>query len=152
MRTANLPAILIFGLAFSPSPGLGEIYKWTDEQGRMHYSDKPPARGPASEVQVKINTYTSPRITASPFTGKNRTTTSSNQVILYSTSWCGYCKKARNYFQANNIPFTEYDVETSEKGKRDYQAMNGNGVPIILVGAKRLNGFSPTSFERLYDE
>ncbi|WP_198147347.1 glutaredoxin family protein [Gilvimarinus polysaccharolyticus] len=32
------------------------------------------------------------------------------RVVMYA-SWCGYCKKARRYFRANNIPFTEYDIE-----------------------------------------
>ena len=69
---------------------------------------------------------------------------------MYSTTWCGYCKQARNYFQQNNIAFAEYDVEKSDKGKRDYKKMNGRGVPIILVGDKRMNGFSPGAFEKIY--
>lgn len=44
----------------------------------------------------------------------------------------------------------EYDVEKSSKGKRDFKRLGGTGVPIILVGQKRLNGFSWETFEKLY--
>ncbi len=69
---------------------------------------------------------------------------------MYSTVWCGYCKKARRYFKEKGIPFQEYDTETTQKGREDYKKLNGTGVPIILVGKKRMNGFSPSGFERLY--
>jgi hypothetical protein len=44
----------------------------------------------------------------------------------------------------------EYDVETSEKGRSGYKKLNGKGVPIILVGNKRMNGFSVEGFKSLY--
>jgi len=150
VKTTLILALCVPGLLLNPGPSNAGIYKWVDSDGNVHFSDKPPAEAQASEVKVKINTYTSPRITASPFSGQPDEPIGSGEVILYSTSWCGYCKKARRYFQANNIAFTEYDVETSAKGRRDYAAMGGGGVPIILVGNKRLNGFSIAAFERLY--
>ena len=33
------------------------------------------------------------------------------KVVMYSTSWCGYCKKAKNYFEANKIAYIEKDIE-----------------------------------------
>lgn len=69
---------------------------------------------------------------------------------MYSTTWCGVCKKAKRYFNQNGISYTEYDVEKSAKGKSDFKAMNGTGVPIILIGDARMYGFSPARFERLY--
>jgi glutaredoxin len=71
-------------------------------------------------------------------------------VTLYSASWCGVCRRARSYFNRNRIPFTEYDVEQSERGRQDYRALQGRGVPIILVGATRMNGFSPDAFDAMY--
>jgi glutaredoxin len=75
----------------------------------------------------------------------------SNHVIMYATSWCGYCRKARNYFKANNIAFSEYDIEKDERAKKKYDALGGRGVPVILVGNKRMNGFNAQSFKRMYE-
>ena len=69
---------------------------------------------------------------------------------MYSTSWCGACKRAKQYFNENGINYVEYDVETNEKGKQDFRELGGRGVPIILVGNKRLNGFTASSFEKIY--
>jgi glutaredoxin len=71
-------------------------------------------------------------------------------VILYSASWCGYCRKAREYFKKKGIPFVEIDVEMSTKGREDFARLHGRGVPLILVGDQRLNGFSRYRFDRLY--
>jgi glutaredoxin len=130
-----------------------EIYKWVDEHGRTHFSDKAPASAQVEEVTIKINTYSSPSYSPDIFTSDDNEKPgkrSSSKVTMYSTTWCGVCKKAKAYFRQNRISYTEYDVENSARGKQDFQKMNGKGVPIILVGNKRLNGFSQASFEQLY--
>ena len=69
---------------------------------------------------------------------------------MYSTSWCGYCKKARKYFQANNIPFVEYDIEKNSRAKKRFDRAGGKGVPLILYKGKRLSGLSESGFNRIY--
>jgi glutaredoxin len=32
------------------------------------------------------------------------------EVVMYCTSWCPGCRRARVYFEANNIPFVEVDI------------------------------------------
>lgn len=71
-------------------------------------------------------------------------------VVMYGTSWCGYCKKARIYFKSNNIDFTDLDVETNATAKAQFNALGGGGVPVILVGNMRINGFNETTFEEFY--
>ncbi|MBD3647464.1 MAG: DUF4124 domain-containing protein [Pseudomonadales bacterium] len=125
-----------------------EIHKWTDEDGEVHFGDRPPDGVETETVTVSVITYTSPEIT--PFEPFERADSRQSRVTMYSATWCGVCRKAKDYFQSNNISFVEYDVENSARGKRDYQRMGGQGVPIILVGKQRLNGFSAAAFERIY--
>jgi len=70
-------------------------------------------------------------------------------VVMYSTGWCPYCAKARAYFRRCEIRFVEYDVEKSAQNLAQFQALNGRGVPLIMVGDRRLEGFSVQSFEAL---
>lgn len=72
------------------------------------------------------------------------------QVVMYSTDWCGYCKKARDYFRSQNIAFVEYDIEKNPQARRQYDALGAKGVPVILVGDKRMNGFSVSGFQGIY--
>lgn len=127
---------------------LAEIYQWTDAQGQTHFGDRPPASAKPKKVTVEINSYES--VTIEPFVPFRSTRVSRQNVIMYSTTWCGVCKRAKRYFQKHNIAFQEYDVEKSAKGREDYQRMNGRGVPIILVGNNRMNGFSARRFQSFY--
>lgn len=70
-------------------------------------------------------------------------------VVMYSTPWCPYCRKAREYFKRHHISYVEYDIEASATNLENFRALNGNGVPLILVGDRRMQGFSPKSFEAL---
>ena len=120
-----------------------EIYKWIDENGKVQFSDEKPDHMQVEEVRLEINTFTNVTYDLSVFdTG--------GKVVMYATDWCGYCKKARRYFKKNNIPFTEYDIEKDSRAYRRYKRMGATGIPVILVGKKRMNGFSVKGFERIY--
>ena len=70
-------------------------------------------------------------------------------IVMYSTNWCPYCAKARAYFRRCEIRFVEYDIEASAQNLAQFQALNGRGIPLIMIGDKRLDGFSVRSFEAL---
>ncbi len=72
------------------------------------------------------------------------------KIIMYSTESCGYCKKAKAYFEINNISFTERDINKSASAKRQWKKLNGTGVPFILVGKRKMRGFSVSLFENIY--
>ena len=136
--------LLIVLLTCVPTEGISEIYKWKDASGRIHFSDKKPVDSATEEIKLRINTYESVSYGKSLFdTG--------NQVIMYSTEWCAYCKKAKKYFARKGIPYTEYDIEKNREAKARYRELGARGVPVILVGKKRMNGFSEKGFEQIYN-
>lgn len=135
--------LLIISLFIISFPVSSEIYQWTDDQGKVHFGDKKPLIKSSKEVKLKINTYTSVSYDEVSFdSGQN--------VVIYTTPWCTYCKKAKQYFKKNNILYTEYDISKDINAKKRFQEMGGRGVPVILVGKKRMNGFSVAGFKRLY--
>jgi len=128
-----------------PTQVYAEIYTWTDDLGRIHFTDSPPDDTRTKQVDIgPLNTYNSPSQNSINNTLSRPTgvTAPKAKVILYSTTWCGVCKKAKRWLRSNKIAFREYDVENSERGRKDYKKMKGSGVPIIKVGKKRFNGFS----------
>ncbi|MCP5149856.1 MAG: glutaredoxin family protein [Chromatiales bacterium] len=148
-REAELTRTLIFSVAVvlwasCAAPSAAEIHKWTDALGRVHFGDRPPRDVNAEVVTVRPNVYESPSSERLSSDFGNDAS-----VVLYSTTWCVHCKRAREYFAEKGIPFEEYDVETTDKGRRDYARLRARGVPVILVGGQRLNGFSAAAFERL---
>ena len=74
-----------------------------------------------------------------------------NEVVLYSTDWCGYCKKARKLFDDNNIKFQEFDIERSYDGRRRYDALGGSGIPLILINGDQVNGYNKAKIIKLLE-
>ncbi len=70
-------------------------------------------------------------------------------VVLYSTSWCGYCKMTREFFKENKIAFVEYDIETSAEGKAQYNRLNGQGIPVVVIHGEVIGGYDPAEMQRL---
>jgi glutaredoxin len=143
LRRGTVFGLLLGGtlLACDEAPG-SQVYRWLDDTGKVHFSDRPPVGDNAGDVEVK-SYRGSPEISAVPAESV------AAQVTMFSTSWCGYCKRARAYLNKAGIPFVEYDVELDDVGKREYKKLNGRGVPVILVGNQRMNGFDAPSLEKL---
>ncbi len=145
-----LAALTLSALLASPA-GFAQLYKWVDDQGKVHYGDSPPDSAALQQIRGNVTSFTSTTVEPFEIDEKLLTTrTKSKSVVMYSTSWCGYCRQAARYFRKHRISFKEYDIEKSEKGLRDYKKLNGRGVPIILVGKRRMNGFNAKTFDQLY--
>lgn len=132
------PMLLAFMVMLSLPVSAGSFYKWVDAQGVTHYSAEPPPSARAQSVDVQVQSF-----------GGATELARQKPVVLYSAQWCGVCKRAKAWFGMNNIRYTEYDIETSAKGRNDFRRLGGRGVPLILVGEQRMSGFSPEGFERL---
>lgn len=68
-------------------------------------------------------------------------------VILYSTDWCGYCKKTRTLLEAHGIDYYEYDIDKSIEGREQYTRLGGNGVPVMLIDNEVIKGYAPDIIE-----
>ena len=143
--TALFATLLIFlsGTVLAGS----SAYTWTDANGQVHFGDRPPAGAAAEQVEIRVNTYSAPPMVEpldfeTAEEPRQTRQTRKKKVVIYTTSRCGYCVKAKKFMAANKIPYTEYDVENSSRGRADYRKLKGRGVPIILVGKERMNGFS----------
>lgn len=63
-------------------------------------------------------------------------------VTVYSTTWCAYCKMAKEYLTSKGVSFREVDVEKDAEAARAIVAKTGQmGVPVIEVGDEVILGF-----------
>ncbi len=154
--------LLLISIAYSISIN-AEIYKWVDAHGNISYSDEKPEGQATQTVIIKEQNHTEPQNNVKknkvtkfiPLFGntesyKSKRSSSSKKLIMYSASWCGYCKKARNYFTKNRIRFTEYDIEKNLTAKRIYDKLGGSGIPLIVSGTKQMQGFNVAKFKKFY--
>lgn len=73
-------------------------------------------------------------------------------IVMYSTAWCGVCRRARAYFQQNRIPFEEHDVDEDPVARAEYERLNPRrSVPTMKIGDEVIIGFSAAAVERALD-
>ncbi|MDF1555268.1 MAG: glutaredoxin family protein [Deferrisomatales bacterium] len=71
------------------------------------------------------------------------------QVEVYTTSWCPYCRKAKEFFVSRGVPFTEYDVEADPAAAREKDRLApGAGIPVAVIDGRVIQGFSAARYER----
>ena len=145
-------AILAFILGASLATAHAQVYKWTDPSGKVHYGDRPPAEAKTEKVKIDIQSYDGPpQVTnwADVIRRKVPSGAGQRDITMYSTAWCVHCKRARNYFAANNIRYRDIDVESSESNRREWKDLGGRGVPLIFVGEKMMRGFGEEAMAAL---
>lgn len=71
------------------------------------------------------------------------------KVVLYATSWCGYCRATRELLGQLGVPYKELDIETSQQGKQEYKELKGTGVPLMLINGEIVRGYNPNKIKEL---
>ncbi len=74
----------------------------------------------------------------------------SNRLVMYSASWCGYCKKIRETLTDNDVDFLEIDVEKSSQRKAMTSTLGIGGYPLVYYGYKRMEGPRPKDVLALF--
>ncbi|MSR71358.1 MAG: NrdH-redoxin [Candidatus Taylorbacteria bacterium] len=63
-------------------------------------------------------------------------------VSIYSTPTCMYCNQAKDFFKANNVTYTEYNVATDTDKRKEMVDKSGQmGVPVIIIDGEVTVGF-----------
>lgn len=66
-----------------------------------------------------------------------------HEVVMYTTSTCPYCGKARTWLTQHGVPFVECNVETSATCHQRYEQQGSPGVPLMQVRGRWHLGFEP---------
>lgn len=134
------PTLILLAL-FLAWPAVAGVYKWMDAQGRIQYSDAPPPA--AKSTQLKLQSFTG-------LVQVGQAIGADSGVTIYTTEWCGVCKRAKAFFRQNGVQFREWDVEKSDYGAAKFKQLGGSGVPVITVGSEKMMGFDANRFMELW--
>lgn len=129
----------VFGLLALLVAGSGAraaIYTWVDAKGVTHIQSSPP---PAGIKPLHVDGAAGEEV-AGPGQKKN-------SVELYTTSGCSWCKKAKDCFRSQGVPFIEYDVERDREAAARKRALGSSGgVPFAVVNGQKIQGYSPKEY------
>ena len=71
-------------------------------------------------------------------------------VTMYSTPSCHFCHAAKDFFTANHVPFSDYNVASDLPRRQEMIQKSGQmGVPVISVGDEIVIGFDEERLREL---
>jgi len=73
----------------------------------------------------------------------------SPRIRLYSAPGCAHCRHLKAHLQRLKLPFQEFDVSRNRRAQLELQRLGARGVPVLLVGERRLDGYDAGRLERL---
>lgn len=74
-------------------------------------------------------------------------------VVLFSLSWCGYCKSAKRLLEQLGIAYTLYEIDTGEFlqpslqhliRRRLQELTRSSTLPQVFIGAESIGGYTET--------
>lgn len=83
-----------------------------------------PSRPPPSEAELRAALRATP-------------------IVMYATSWCGVCRKARQFLDANGFEYQEIDADQTPGGWDKVEELGGRrAVPVIVVDGEASVGLN----------
>ncbi len=114
-----------------------ELYKSVGPDGKVTYSDTPPA---AASVEKKLETGSGKTIDAGlPY--ELAQAVKHSPVTLYTTSACSACDDGRKLLGDRGVPFAEKTVRSNDDIQRLKQAGGDMQLPFLVIGRSTQQGF-----------
>jgi glutaredoxin len=72
------------------------------------------------------------------------------KVVVYTTSWCPWCRKTIAWLDARGVDYENRDIEQREEWAAELREKSGAGsVPVVDVGGRLVRGFDQRALEEL---
>lgn len=89
-------------------------------------------------------------------TNQNQTNAANEpKVIIYSTTWCAFCKTEEQYLQSLGVDYIKKDVEADKEAYEELmQKSNGTfqGVPVTDIAGELVLGFDRPKIDTVLKE
>jgi glutaredoxin len=143
MRSFIFLALLIASFAAS-----AQLYRWTDERGRVHVTDTPP---PASARNVRQREAEAAPAAGAELPYAVQVAKRNHPVTLFTAPDCAPCGPARALLNLRGVPFQEVRVVDEKQAEELRKAVGSLAVPSLRVGREVQKGFEQSAYHALLD-
>jgi hypothetical protein len=143
----NRIGLLLACLAIIPVHA-GELFRWVDAHGKVHYGDTPPA----DTLEVESKKFSNETSQNEDLPYETRRAQQNFPVTLYVGDACGGpCDHARDLLYKRGVPFKEELLKTQEDIDSFQKLSGGRNIPALQVGKSFLVGFLESSWNSELD-
>ncbi len=168
MKTGQIISIILLIILMNCATTLAKMYRYVDENGVVTFQDRPPQNIPQGvEVETLPTVQSQDSGDDTSINDATDNAVKSEKVIpakkdkkegpkdiyknarveLYVTSWCKYCKMAKQYLRSKGVSFVEYDIEKDKAAAQRKKRLDSrNGVPFAIINDKKIHGFSKRAY------
>jgi glutaredoxin len=141
---------LAVAVAAGPVAQAQQVYRYTDKDGKVVYTDRQP---PADSKDVQPKKLTPNFIENSELPYDAAQATTRFPVTLYTFACGEVCQRAEAMLNRRGVPFTAVNFE-EPKGAEQLKNLTGElQAPVLQVGDKLVaKGFNETKWQSLLDE
>lgn len=140
--------LILMGVLAAASAG-AQQYRWTDEKGKVHYSDSPP---PASAKNVQKKNLSGNTFAGTATSGVPIAALRSYPVTLYTHPQCtDACDMARSVLRKRRVPFTEVSLLAVEAPQEIRVRTGGRPIPVMRAGTMVEMTASEAAYNRTLD-
>ncbi|WP_298012126.1 glutaredoxin family protein [uncultured Aquabacterium sp.] len=142
-----LPSALLVGaIALMGWQPAWALYKVVGPDGKVTYTDRPPPNQPAQALKADGSPAATERL---PYALQQ--VVGRYPVVLYTGRNCAPCDAGRQMLKARGVPFIEKTVTSADDAKALQRAENTDGLPVLRVGAKQLQGYAHSEWVSYLD-
>ena len=146
-------------------------YKYVDESGSIRFVERPEQVPSAQREGSRIEWKAEPRRKAAPQPKPSRWESVSRslvsglggsegsaanraggqpEVVLYTTTWCGWCRKTIAHLDQNGIRYDNRDIERDREAYAELKRKTGStAVPVIEIDGELVRGFDRNRIDDL---
>lgn len=140
--------ILMLTAALAVTPAGAELYKWTDADGNVHYTDTPPPSGARKTERKKLTDK--PSAPTMPYSLQQAV--KYFPVTLFSDDCGEGCTKASALLAKRGIPHAAKDpVDRAVRDELKKATGGEEVVPVLVVGRRALKGYDEAAWNSALD-
>lgn len=143
---------LLFGaliMSVSLCAQAAQLYRWTDSDGKVHYTDEPP---PKTAKNVEHKTLSGNVIESAKMSYEMQVAVKNSPVILYVNNCGALCDNARNLLGKRGVPYSEKNPETVDSDRDALKKLTGSlEIPVLVVGKSHFKGYDVASWNNALD-
>lgn len=136
--------------------GGGSVYyQYVDDRGAVHFvtslEEVPPAwRDQAGRIEVERRPDPAPRRAGArpsrrPFSDVAAPSARGEaEVVVYSTKWCGWCRKTLAWLDGRGVDYVNKDIESDDRYRSELVEKTGRtSIPVVEIDGELIRGYDP---------